>query len=183
MKFEISRGSSAVRAPSKGLLEGAVAPALEDDARCTAGGPDETEDGGSNPQPGIHFHWREKLGNADCPYLIRWVLSCAIGAIRLHHWIASDDQRHFHDHGWWFLVIILRGGYVDHSPNGDDRLRIGSIRIRPAIHRHTVELNPGGCWSLLLTGPEVRQWGFWVNGRFRKRNKYFHMFGHHPCEK
>lgn len=43
--------------------------------------------------------------------------------------------------------------------------------------------NDGGCWTVLLTGPEKRVWGFWVNGKFRKRNKYFYEHGHHhPCD-
>ena len=87
-----------------------------------------------------------------------------------------------HDHPWWFLTLILWGGYVDVSLGGEDRVGAGSIRLRPSWWRHTVRVNKGGAWSLLLTGPERRQWGFWVNGKFRKRNKYFFEHGHHPCE-
>jgi hypothetical protein len=41
---------------------------------------------------------------------------------------------------------------------------------------------PGGCWTLLLTGPKVRRWGFWVSKKFKKSNKYFLGHGSHPCE-
>ncbi len=100
----------------------------------------------------------------------------------MHHWLASDDQRHYHDHGWDFITIVLKGGYVDRSPDGIDQLSAGDIRFRKATHQHTVQVNPGGCWSLLLCSNIKREWGFWVNGKFRKRNKYFFEHGHHPCE-
>lgn len=123
--------------------------------------------------------WGEPLGRSDKPYLRRWVLSLWLFSLRIHHWIGSDDQRCYHDHPWWFLTLILAGGYVDRSPTRRDILRPWSVRLRPAAHQHTVRVRPKGCWSLLLTGPDWRPWGFWVNGKFVKRNKYFFRFGHH----
>lgn len=64
-----------------------------------------------------------------------------------------------------------------------DHLHAGSVRLRQAEHKHTVVVDPGGAWTLLVTGPEVRQWGFWVKGRFRKRNRYFYDHGHHVCDR
>jgi len=109
--------------------------------------------------------------------MVQW-----LGSIRLHWWHASDDQRYLHDHSFWFLTIVLWGGYTDRNEHGEDHLRAGSVRLRRATHRHAVKVDSGGCVSLLITGREKREFGFWVKGRFRKRNKYFHMFGHHPCE-
>jgi len=157
------------------------------------------------------FEWCRKLGNATCPYLIRWVFSTPFGSIRLHHWIASDDKRATHDHGWWFWTLVLSGGYTDVSDEGHERMTRGRLRFRPAEHQHTVEVDKGGCWTLVLTGPEFRFWGFWVRynhepantgpsprckhcglnegywktfvckRRFKKANKYFIEHGHHPC--
>jgi hypothetical protein len=121
----------------------------------------------------------------------RWVLDCHWFSLRLHHWYYSDDSRAFHDHPWGFISIVLSGSYTDISPAGRDHLSVGSIRYRPALHRHTVQVSPGGCWTFLITGPVIRKWGFWVprspnsplKGEvFRKANKYFAIFGHHPCE-
>lgn len=136
---------------------------------------------GSNP-PSRTIVWGQQLGLPECPYLTRWVFQTRWFAIRLHHWHASDDQRHYHDHAWWFLIFMLKGRYIDRSPAGEDELRTGSVRFRPAAHRHTVEVDPGGAWTLLLSGPESRVWGFWVGDRFRHRNKYFYEYGHHPCD-
>ncbi len=127
--------------------------------------------------------WAESLGRPECPYIKRWVFSCPFFSLRLHHWLASDDQRHYHDHPWWYVTLILKGGYIDRSPKENIVLVAGDFAFRKATHQHTVEVAKGGCWSLLFTGPEKRVWGFWVNGKFKKRNKYFWRHGHHPCEK
>jgi hypothetical protein len=146
---------------------------------------------GSNPSPRSliylrfrkHFgvRWGEWLGRPECPYLRRWALNLGLVSFRIHHFFRSDDDRAFHDHPWWFLTIVLRGSYDDVSPAGVDRLTPGSIRFRRALHRHTVTTT--GAWTFVVTGPNVRAWGFWENGvRFRKSNKWFAMRGHHPCD-
>jgi hypothetical protein len=158
----------------------------------------------------------QMLGKPECPYVNRWMVDMGkYGSLRLHHWFGSDDQRAYHDHPWWFLTLVLKGGYQDLHPQAvlrcsqchstditwnhlcthcgwvdleeaeaqaQDHLTAGSWRFRPAEHKHTVLVDKGGAWTVLLTGPEQRIWGFWVNGKFRKRNKYFFEHGHHPCE-
>jgi hypothetical protein len=57
-----------------------------------------------------------------------------------------------------------------------------NARYRPALHQHTVIPDPGGAWTLLVTGPKIRSWGFWFNDKFVKANKWFATFGHHPCD-
>jgi hypothetical protein len=79
-------------------------------------------------------------------------------------------------------VLMLRGSYVDVSPNVSDKLRPGSMRWRSASHRHTVQVGPKGSLTLLMTGRSSRRWGFWVNGKLIKRDKYFAVYGHHPCD-
>lgn len=79
------------------------------------------------------------------------------------------------EHGWVDLDEI--------DVTVDDHLSAGSLRVRQAEHRHTVIVDDGGAWTVLLTGPEKREWGFWVKGRFRKRNRYFYDHGHHVCDR
>lgn len=68
------------------------------------------------------------------------------------------------------------------------RMKPGRFAFRKAEHRHTVAVDPGGCWTLLWFMPDRRNWGFWVprkiDGRlkFQKANKYFIERGHHPCD-
>lgn len=133
------------------------------------------------PSGPIKLAWRERLGLPDCPYVIRWRIETPWFSVRLHHWLGPDDDRAFHDHPWSFVTVVLRGAYTDRSPEGDERLRAGRVRYRPARHQHTVVPDPGGAWTVIVTGPKVRTWGFWVAGKFRKANKYFARYGHHPC--
>ena len=132
--------------------------------------------------PPVLIKWNEKLGLPNCPYVIRWRLETPIGSIRIHHWISSDDDRAFHDHPWWFLTFVFRGGYTDRSPVGDEHIRAPAIRYRSALHRHTVVPDHDGAWTILITGKKTRAWGFWLNGKFRKANKWFATYGHHPCD-
>lgn len=124
----------------------------------------------------------ERLGLPSCPYVIRWRFETPWFSVRLHHWLAPDDDRAKHDHPWSFTTFVLKGGYTDSSPDGDEHLRAPAIRHRAATHQHTVFPDPGGCWTIIVTGPKVRNWGFWVKGKFVKMNKYFLTYGHHPCD-
>lgn len=132
--------------------------------------------------PPVLIKWAEPLGVPECPYVIRWRIETPLGSLRVHHWLGPDDDRAFHDHPWWFLTLVLRGGYTDKSPDGDERLKAGAVRYRPALHRHTVVPDAAGAWTVLLTGRPRRSWGFWLDGKFRKANKWFLAYGHHPCD-
>ncbi len=132
--------------------------------------------------PRVLIRWAEKLGLPECPYVIRWRFELPLGSVRVHHWLGPDDDRAYHDHPWWFLTLVIRGGYTDKNPDGDEHLTAGTVRYRPALHRHTVVPDPGGAWTILLTGRPRRTWGFWLDGRFRKANKWFLAYGHHPCD-
>lgn len=147
--------------------------------------PDKVEVGGSSPSPRTSkwiLKFNEHLGLPECPYVVRWRLETPWFSVRLHHWLAPDDDRAKHDHPWDFVTFVLWGGYVDSSPDGDEHLRAPAVRYRPATHQHTVFPDEGGAWTVVVTGPKIRSWGFWVNGKFIKMNKYFLKYGHHPCE-
>lgn len=127
----------------------------------------------------------QRLGDPKCPYMRRWVLNLGLFSIRLHHWLRGDDPRHMHDHPWWWFSLVLKGILIDVTESGEEMLPPGSLRYHPALHKHTVKTN--GCWTLLLTGPERRIWGFWVARRsghpyWVRASRYFRKKGHHPCE-
>jgi hypothetical protein len=130
----------------------------------------------------MKFIFGQKLGALKCPYITRWVFECSLFTLRLHHWIHSDDLRHMHDHPWDFISIVLWGNIADRSEEGDKKRRWLSVSYFSAEHRHSVVVKDP-CWTLLVTGPERRKWGYWVDGKFRKRNKYFFEHRHHnPCD-
>ncbi|MDV3133333.1 hypothetical protein [Mycobacterium sp. 29Ha] len=105
------------------------------------------------------------------PYLVRWFVlpRNRFLNVYLHKFIASDDPV-AHDHPWWFASIVLSGRYVEHTAAGERLRRRGSVGLRPAAFRHTIELADGAdgraipCWTLVVTGPKVRAWGFWCAG-------------------
>lgn len=118
------------------------------------------------------------IGGVEHPYLRRWYLipRNPVLNVYLHQFLRSDDDRALHDHPWWFVSLILKGGYTEVTEQGTKRRRAGSIAFRRAAWRHRVALErqpikawegfeiPGRelpCWTLIVTGRRVREWGFW----------------------
>ena len=138
----------------------------------------------------FQIRWNEALGHKECPYAYRWVFTTPWFSIRVHNFLRSDDKRYFHDHAWDFWTFILKGSYYDVSPqklnNNNNKI---SKKLRKtyhlykveAEHKHYVEVNKS-CWTLLFCLPKKRNWGFWVNGKFKRPLKYFYKFGHPPCD-
>lgn len=57
--------------------------------------------------------------------------------------------------------MILAGGYVEHRPGGVSRRCLpGDVVRRRAEDLHRLELLKSSAWTLVVTGPIRRQWGF-----------------------
>jgi hypothetical protein len=126
------------------------------------------------------------IGGAERPYLRRWWLlpRNPVLNVYLHQFLRSDDDRALHSHPWLFNVSwLLRGGYVEHTPGGMHKRMAGAVKFRWGSAWHRVQLlraaiasgytgtpRPFGpelpCWTLFITGPRVRSWGFDCDGRF-----------------
>ena len=67
-----------------------------------------------------------------------------------------------HDHPWANVSVIIRGGYIEHTPEGVFERHEGDVIERAATALHRLELLPGisRTISLFSTGPKVREWGF-----------------------
>ena len=95
--------------------------------------------------------------------------------ITLHKIVRSDDPV-FHDHPWSYMTIVLKGGYWEHTPifNSDGKIFSefirwrgpGSIIMRKSNEFHWLEMDPevGPATTLFFMGPQVREWGFMVEG-------------------
>lgn len=113
------------------------------------------------------------------PYMRRWCLvpKNPLLNVYLHQFLRSDDERALHDHPWLFNVsLLLEGQYVEHTIRAGGvevqrRRQSGSLKVRfgPAPHRiRLLQVEHGGrpngaewhCWTLFITGPLVRSWGF-----------------------
>ncbi|MCW5678430.1 MAG: hypothetical protein KIT65_10850 [Xanthobacteraceae bacterium] len=100
-------------------------------------------------------------------YLHRWwiIPRNRFFNIYLHHFLKSDEDRALHDHPWWNISLLLDGEYTEHTIDaGGVNVRTvrkaGEVKYRGAKSAHRVELHNGPCWTLFITGPRIREWGF-----------------------
>lgn len=108
------------------------------------------------------------IGGAQDPYLLRWwmIPRNPMFNAYLHLFLRSDDDRALHDHPWANCSILLRGSYVEHQIRAGgihtrQRRVAGDWTVRPSGRiAHRIELDAGPCWTLFLTGPLYRRWGF-----------------------
>lgn len=108
-------------------------------------------------------------GRAD-PYLLRWYIipRNPICNVYVHKFLRSDDDRALHDHPWLFnLSILLEGQYDELTKWAFTRRSAGDwkLRIGPAPHRLELVENQS-CWTLFITGPRYRNWGFYCPERW-----------------
>jgi hypothetical protein len=120
------------------------------------------------------------IGGKENPYLLRWwiIPRNRFFNIYLHRFLRSDDDRALHDHPWCNVSILLNGTYHEYTPDDVWIRRQGEILFRRPTARHRVELIREYKYSvhdrshsrelpaltLFITGPKVREWGFWCEG-------------------
>jgi len=101
------------------------------------------------------------IGTEEDPYLKRWWVIPRNPVFNIYlHQILRPDNDVLHDHPWWNLSIVLKGGYVETTPKDAYTRRAGSLVARRPTALHSLAPLPGGCWSLFITGPRLRVWGF-----------------------
>lgn len=119
------------------------------------------------------------IGGHDNPYLLRWFVipRNPVFNVYLHRFLRSDDDRALHDHPWANCSFLLEGSYTEHTidAGGINRMRLrqaGEWYFRPSGKMaHRIELTDGPCWTLFITGPRYREWGFhcpdagWIHWR------------------
>jgi hypothetical protein len=131
--------------------------------------------------------------NPNIPYLKRYFIlpNNRYFNIYLHKFYLSDYEDELHDHPWANMSILLSGYYYEHIPKDYDKWIINESReeqtllrkpfrpiFRPAKYIHRIELlndsngNPKPIWTLFITGPHIRQWGFWCSQGFVHNKKY-----------
>lgn len=117
------------------------------------------------------FGYRHDLISGD--YMHRWVVKTPWFLNRLHRIMRGDRDRHFHDHPFDFVSLIVRGGYIEYTPDKEPRIfRPGSINIKRAEELHYLKMLDGETWTILLTGPYRRDWGFATEEGWVKADQY-----------
>jgi hypothetical protein len=118
--------------------------------------------------------------------------------VYLHHMIGSDDDVP-HDHPYWSMSLVLTDGlrerylrrpqdelmygYNPDTCNWDvpkfhlenvktRRIREGQIVWRGANFAHQLIVDQPA-WTLFVTGPRVREWGFWCQRGWIPWQEYY----------
>jgi len=102
------------------------------------------------------------VGGVTNPYLKRWYILPRNRwfNIYLHQFLRDDDDRALHDHPSDNVSILLRGRYREHCRDGSYDRSVGDVVRRVADKPHRVQLLTRTCWTLFVTGPRKRVWGF-----------------------
>lgn len=116
------------------------------------------------------------IGGKKDPYLLRWHLipRNPLFNIYLHKFLRDDEDRALHDHSWISLSKVLRGRLKEHvflRPGQSLATyyiprETGDWVFRRPTHAHRIELyrtgigKPIPAWTLFITGPRIREWGF-----------------------
>jgi hypothetical protein len=102
-------------------------------------------------------------------YLPRWYLipRNPVLNVYLHHYKGPDDGRALHDHPWVSLSITLKGGYREFFSHAWEKGRYldrrqGDVVFRRATAQHRIADPQKGTWTLFITGPRLRVWGFQI---------------------
>jgi hypothetical protein len=97
-------------------------------------------------------------------YLHRWYLipRNPIFNIYLHRFLSSDDDRALHDHPWVSLSYCIDGEMIEVSMDELKDINAGQWVFRRSVFAHRIIIrNP--CWTIFVTGPKIRQWGFYCH--------------------
>lgn len=154
---------------------------------------------------GPGYRWRKNSGqppgHLHKPFLRRWFVIpknrwCNI---YLHKFMRDDEDRALHDHPWWNVSILLIGQYIEVTAGflGEDRklYTAGDMKFRSPTYAHRIELvrtrltghkrtkaqrkRGQPSWSLFITGPVRRIWGFHCPGGWRDQREFHERGG---CE-
>lgn len=97
------------------------------------------------------------------PYLLRWYLIPRNRFLNVYlHCFLRSDKDVPHDHPWASLSVMLEGVAVERRPGKEDRdIVAGDWVYRRASFAHQIVVpDQSGVWTLFMTGPKVRDWGF-----------------------
>ena len=127
----------------------------------------------------VNWFWRKPdmfIGGEENPYMCRWYIIPRNRwfNIYLHKIVRDDDDRALHDHPWVSVSFILDGSYREITPHGRRVIGAGQVKLRSATYAHRLELLGGPAWTLFVTGPRVRTWGFWCPKRWVPWQEFCH---------
>jgi hypothetical protein len=110
------------------------------------------------------------IGAPERPHFYRWhvIPRNRWLNVYVHQFLHSDNDRALHDHPWPSVSLVLSGSYLEHEIKAGGvpvltTRKTGDLIFRSASAAHRIELPDDAtpsCWTLFITGPKVREWGF-----------------------
>jgi len=96
-------------------------------------------------------------------YMHRWYLipRNRFFNIYLHKIIRSDDDRALHDHPWWSVSLLLKGKLLELLKDRERFPKRFIPVVRSAELAHRLVVLDGPVWTVFITGPRIREWGFY----------------------
>jgi hypothetical protein len=82
-----------------------------------------------------------------------------LGAIMVHWIMLPDSQPDMHDHPVSFFSILLRGRYMEETPDGMRLVFRYNFKRATDMHR-IVAVPTTGVTTLVFAAPKSREWGF-----------------------
>ncbi|NKI18499.1 hypothetical protein HCU74_13870 [Spongiibacter sp. KMU-166] len=113
-------------------------------------------------------------------YLSRWHIlpKNRLFNIYLHHVCGDDPDMNLHDHPWLFnLSIVLRGDIEETLPTRQRLLQEGSLTARMSRAPHRLALRSPDSLTLFITGPKIRDWGFYTDNGWVPSSRYLSADG------
>lgn len=86
--------------------------------------------------------------------------------VYLHKFSGSDDDRALHDHPWESVSFLISGRLLEIYDPGNGNPETSRMVpwmlpvFRRAEHLHRLVLTRGPAWTVFVTGPRRRLWGF-----------------------
>jgi len=105
----------------------------------------------------------EEVRNSYGLYLRRWKLFPRNRVFNIYlHQILLSDERIYHDHRYASLSFILKGQMIESiHPDRARRVKPWRFYYRSSTMMHFLTLfGEKPVWTLFITGPEVKPWGF-----------------------
>ncbi len=123
--------------------------------------------------------------NEGSSYMSRWCLIPKNRFFNIYlHRFTGPDQRVMHDHPWISLGYVLYGRlYEAFAKNATDEVRYrwinsGKWTYRNSKFLHYLHLsrNTPCVWTIFITGPKIKSWGFLTKDGWRPWKKVIANF-------
>jgi hypothetical protein len=131
------------------------------------------------------LRWQSIHGPDGSLYLKRlWLIKTPWFAVMLHWILRPDYARDLHDHPWWFIAFVLRGGYRELLPGNHKGRLVRFFNFKPYGPRgaHCISYVSPNTLTLVIRGRKQGIWGFYTADGFIDSETYEEQFGRYDDE-